>query len=133
MMTQYVLTAPLQISARLLPAVRVADGWLSVEAVSWEAHRLQWSIYIDTPAGEIYAGEAELGTVGAKADGDGARQALATLLSFLSAEAEAYQFLDRGNTEPDDGWIFNAATAEWAYCNSDEISIMQCLIEGEEE
>jgi len=48
-----------------------------------------------------------------------AREVIASVLSFLSAEAEGYR-RTMGAASPPDGWIFNAVVAEWAYLNDSE-------------
>lgn len=135
-MTTFVLTAPLTISARLLPGIRISDAhnsaWISVEPVTITDGRVSWSVYIDTSDhGELYVGPSDVST-GAqwRADGDGAREAISCVLTFLSAEAEAYvyHFMRRGDSPPD-GWIFNATVAEWAYSMADEIDMAECELQ----
>lgn len=49
-----------------------------------------------------------------------AREVLAAVIPFLLADAESYR-RTMGAAPPADGWIFNAATAQWAYLNDAEL------------
>ncbi|MEU1761261.1 hypothetical protein [Micromonospora sp. NPDC005652] len=88
---RFELTHPVQIGARLLPAVRVADGWLSVEPVGRESGgRVQWRVYLDTPAGEYDSGEALVAVMplGGEDWGQVAARALNTVCRDLATTQE---------------------------------------------
>jgi hypothetical protein len=51
------------------------------------------------------------------------REGMASLLSFLTAAAEAYGYTMRTGRESDNSDLFPAFITEWAYQNADEISI----------
>lgn len=119
---RYTLTDPMIITSRLMPGIRVGDAVISIELASIDngEGRARYRYHIDTPAGEIYTAE-DISTPRFDGPDRGTREAAEALVSFLSAEAEAYEST-MGTAEPVDGWLFNAAVAEWAYLNSDEIS-----------
>ena len=51
------------------------------------------------------------------------RDGLASLLSFLTAAAEAYGYTMRTGRESDNGDLFPPKIMEWAYLNDSEISL----------
>ncbi|WP_431881934.1 hypothetical protein [Micromonospora chalcea] len=88
---RFELTHPVQIGARLLPAVRVADGWLSVELISRESGgRAQWRVYLDTPVGSYDSEEALVAVMplGGEGWGQVAARALATVCRDLATTRE---------------------------------------------
>jgi hypothetical protein len=58
-----------------------------------------------------------------------AREAIASVVSFLCADAESYR-RTMGAAAPPDGWIFNAVVAEWAYLNDSELGTVAALLAG---
>lgn len=122
-MTKLILNPPLLISPRLIPGVRVGDTWVSVEPHGVVGNRLVWQWHIDANGTEY--GGTDLSTGPQHTDNeDGYRQALASLLVFLSAAAEAYRY----GTEDDDP-IFPTPLAAWADQNDDEINTLIVEIE----
>jgi len=110
--------APMIITPRLLPGVRIEDGFISVEPTerTGEYGKPIWNWYVDIPAGESF---------GSDLAGWGDHKAMmGTLLSFLGAAAEAYP--DGENSD-----LFTTLIVEWAYQNSDEIAILRMELEGE--
>lgn len=105
------LHPPLMISARLLPAVRIGDTFISIEPTCTRDHsgKPLWRYFIDGPH-LIHEGEDLAGW-------DDSRGMLGSLLSFLSACAESYPDGECAD-------LFPANVAEWAQENSDEISII---------
>ena len=125
------LSTPLIITPRLLPGICISDATVSVEAIGIVDGHVRWNIFIDRPGMPEYADPDSLGSGrGQLPDSAGTRSAIASVLSFLSAEAEGYR-CTMGVSEPVDGWIFNADIAEWAYLNEDEIAITQCDLESD--
>ena len=116
------LYPPLEISARLLPAARVGDSWISIELTGGfsDDRRAIYRYYIDTPDFEFVAADIESGVGGGKLQ-DG----LASLLSFLGAAASDYKhYMMEGGHVPD-GESFPRHVCEWAYMNEDELSMLQ--------
>lgn len=116
------LTHPFKISSRLLPAVQVTDGWISLErdgTTGDNRDRFRW--YIDIPAGEFTGNDLKSGC-----GGSSEQEAFCSLLSFLTACAESWR---HAGTEGENSDLFPQAVAEWAAQNSDELSMLQCEIE----
>lgn len=144
-----ILTHPLQITSRLLPGIRIGDshghGWLAVQPDGHrpgdDGRRIWWTVYIDAPAGWDGGNAPAIGyrsgadgiSTGAqyRADGDGARAALAALCSFLGADAESFAY-GSGNGPDGDGYAFPPAVAEWANHFSDEIAMIGAELDGED-
>ena len=59
-----------------------------------------------------------------------ARDALAAVVPFLLADAESYR-RTMGANPPTDGWIFNAAVAEWSYLNDAELQELARILAGQ--
>jgi hypothetical protein len=139
-MTEYVLTSPLAIGPRLMPAAIIAPGTdtygtISVEIDSYdEGPAAVIHYFIDTPSTVYEATDVRIRPLYTDdTPSDIAARAIATLCSFLGAEAEGYQFSgNMGANEPRDGWFFSAEIAEWAYLNSDELGMLRDEIEGDE-
>lgn len=121
---RYTLTAPLRITPRLMPGMRIGDATLSVEIIGHDGGRNIIGYALDYPGG---AYEAQDVTIPPRRDDSPEsiiREALRTILVFLDAAAEQYAGSGRmGTTEPADGWIFPVTVAEWSYINSDEIAM----------
>ncbi|WP_431881849.1 hypothetical protein [Micromonospora chalcea] len=111
------------ITSRLMPGMTVGDGTISIEISGRDGDRAAFRYYIDTPAGELHAGDdIRSATLTGQTPDELIRAGMAALLSFLSAESESYQST-MGERAPADGWSFSAQVAEWAYLNADEISM----------
>lgn len=128
------LDAPMIVTSRLLPGVRVADVTISMQAKDVRrdetGERLFWRYVLDGPVGPLYEAEdVSCPWSGVEPDAAMYREMLRTVLSFLSAEADAYRST-MGGRPPVDGWLFNADIAEWAYLNDDEIANVQFALEG---
>jgi hypothetical protein len=131
-MTMYVLNAPLSIGPRLMPSAEVdpgaqTGGRLSAEIIGFEpSGRARLRYFIDFPGGTYEGSDITMSPMYADREpGDIVRGGIATLCAFLSAEAEAYAGSgNMGANEPADGWMFSAEVAEWAYLNSDELSML---------
>jgi len=136
-MTSYVLTAPLSIGPRLIPSIaidpeRATGGRLSAWITGYDGDKARVSYFVDFPGGEYYGNDVALSPRATRLEpGETIREALAVLCGYLTAEAEAYQ-ATMGASEPVDGWLFSAAVAEWAYLNSDELSMAALDLRGDE-
>jgi hypothetical protein len=108
------------ISARLLPGLKVEDGFISLEPAGGHDHlgKPLWKWYIDIPDGEFEG--ADLAGWGDH------REMMRSMLSFLGAAAESYPDGENAN-------LFPPKVTEWAYQNSDEISILSCELEEKED
>ena len=139
-MTKYVLTAPLAIGPRLMPALIVAQGTDTYGTISAEVSHYDEGpsavirYVIDTSGSEYERADVTVRPVYSDdTPSTLVRRGLATLCSFLAAEAEAYAGSgNMGANEPVDGWLFGPEVAEWAYLNSDEIAMLRDEIEGDE-
>jgi hypothetical protein len=128
------LHPPFQISARLLPALRIGDAWLHLEYSDRPGNggrdRFHWTI--DLPGGQEFSDDDLQSGV----QGGTLQETFGSLLAFLGAAAESYEWRMReGGSEPDpDGseHLFPPAVVEWAYQNDDEISLLRLEIEESE-
>jgi hypothetical protein len=57
------------------------------------------------------------------------REGMESLLSFLTAAAEAYRYTMRTGRESDNSELFPAFVVEWAYQNDSELQSVQCMYE----
>ena len=113
------LKLPLIITPRLLPGVKIGDSFLSIKfhhQLKKYNSRYYYNYYIDTPSFEHSAHDISTHNYDIQ-------EALLTLLSFLSAAAESYYSTLVGRFS-DNRDLFPENVMEWAYLNSDEISII---------
>lgn len=121
-----ILHPPFAISARLLPALKINDGWISMEWDGFSSdHRAIGKYHIDIPAGEFSGNDLKSGVGGASL-----QSMFASLLSFLGAAAESYRYeMQSSGLKGENTDLFPAPVVEWAYRNADEISMMEMEIE----
>ena len=114
------LKDPFLISSRLLPAVKIGDCTVSLDA---QTDRY----YFDFESGESIEGN-DFNPKTADV-----QEAMGCLLSFVGAFAEGCAYEDRNpGSESENGDLFPASMREWAMQNSDEISMLAYeLEEGE--
>ena len=120
------LTSPLAISARLLPAVQIGNGWLSWDASKGTAH-------LDTPTFEHTVSDFRVGPQHMVGDDDHIRACLGGLCSFLGACAESRAYaVHMGGDEMDgeNAKLFPPEVGEWAEQFSDEIGMIGCELEN---
>lgn len=111
------LTAPFKIGSRLLPALTVGDGTISLEYVGNDGGRMVYRWYVDCPAGEFSAADLKSGVQGC-----GTQEMFGTLLAFLGAAAESHAWRIRASAEVDeDETMFPPAVVEWAHRHGDEL------------
>lgn len=120
------LHTPFQISARLLPALRIADAYISLEYAGQNAEgRTIYRYFIDTPKFEHEAADLKSGCSGGTL-----QEGFASLLSFLGAAAESYQYGGQGGENSD---LFPLNVVKWAYQHSDELAGLRFEIEETEQ
>lgn len=119
-----------EIGPNLEPAVQIGSGdWVTVTpAGGYRDGKPRWRITILRYGEPDYSDDSLSGWGNA---GD----MLESALSFLYACAESYGYrMHTGKTEVDpdsNEGLFPPEIAEWAYQNSDEISMAQCELEEE--
>lgn len=113
---------PFKISPRLLPALQIGDGWVSLEAVGCNDDRLVYRWYIDIPAGEF--SEADL-----ESPRDCLQESFGTLLAFLDAAQESYAYGLTTGRETENKDLFPTPVVEWAYQHSSEIESLHCQLQ----
>jgi len=103
-------------------------GSITVQFDRWDGPHAQYRWTIIPPGMPIYSGsELRMGASSQPNDG----QALATLLSFLGAFAEAVDVTRRAGIESDNLDMFPEQLQEWAYqVGSDEFSVLESSVCG---
>ena len=108
---------PFIINARLLPALKVGNGTLSLATVSWAeglssmlGRRMKFGFYLDTPDFEYFDDNMKSGCGGCSMV-----EAFESFLGFLEASVESYRYEQRHpwakgeNTD-----LFPSYVVEWA-------------------
>lgn len=121
---------PLCISPRLLPAVRVGDGWVSWDPATSTA-------YIDAPGLEYSDATMRPGLSGRRPNSAEAVAAcLGAFLSFLGACAESRAYSARryhGNPlMGENSGLFPNNVGEWVEMHSDELAMLSFELENPE-
>ncbi len=121
------LHAPFEISARLMPAVRIAGATLSLNLSGRQTSdgRDVYVCWIDLPDGS----EHEITDLRSGCQGGSVQEGMGALLSFLSAAAESRQYRERTGRKGENEDLFPAPVVDWAADNSDEISLIASEIE----
>lgn len=123
-----IIHPPMMISPRLLPAVEIDDVTISIDPEDWTVYfdgRGEWS-HIDYVEDNFRPGLLP------RDEGDAVRDALGSVLSFVSAFAEAIEFETRTGCESENSDLFPDTMREWAHQNSDEITDMAMQLEDED-
>jgi len=119
------IASPCEITSRLLPGLRVADGTISIEYAGSDADgRTRYRWYLDIPAGEFSGDDLKSGC-----QGGNLQSGLESLISFLSACGEALAYSDHSGHESENADLFPRYVAEWAAYNRDELSIAALELE----
>jgi hypothetical protein len=116
------LAAPLFISARLMAAVKVGDGagTLHISPVRRDGEdRVVWRYVIEDGHGTVLDEAADLWT--GSGDPVDPRKAMAALVGYLGAAAEAYRVGMHGQAS-ENADLFPPDVAEWAYMHDDELA-----------
>lgn len=118
---------PMFISSRLMAALKLdTAGTLHIEHIAFDQGRATYHYIIeDADRRVLFEGNELRSGVGSDVDYIGT---MSSLLSFLESEADSY-CRTMGASEPQDGWQFNAKTAEWAYMHDDELAVAHDEIE----
>jgi hypothetical protein len=119
------LRRPFFINSRLLPALTVGDGEISLERAGHDRGRAVYRWHVDIPAGEF--SDADLSS-GACRD-SGLQAMFLSLLSFLSACGESYASTLRTGRKGEHLDLFPTPVAEWAYVNDSELAALGLEIE----
>jgi hypothetical protein len=132
------LKPPFIITARLLPGLRIGDAFLSLAGVTKGevenclGARLRAGFILDLPDSVTF----ENNDLQTGCGGGTIESMFENFLCFLGAAADSYRYrgLDWEKIGPDDNaTMFPRHVTEWAYQNSDEISMLQCEIEEGED
>ena len=105
------LNDPFFIGPRLLPALKVGDGTLSLASASWnDERRLEFGFYLDTPDFEYFDDRMQSGCGGCEMV-----EAFENFLGFLEAAVESYQFEQRyPDVKGENTDLFPRHVVEWA-------------------
>ena len=124
------LHSPFIITARLLPGLKVGDGFISLEYDGETNGRQRYRYHIDIPAGNFSDNELKSGV-----GGGSLQHGFASLLSFLGAAAESYRYNNYEWTDDHDSncSLFPKEVVEWAYHYDDEITMLAIEIEESSE
>ena len=106
-----ILTEPFRISARLLPALKINDTWLS-----WD----DGEFVLDFHDGTEYVIDDFHGGIG------GLQDYFEAILSFMSAAAESRQYRERTGRHGENEDLFPPHIVDWIVDNLDEIECLQC-------
>lgn len=87
-----------------------------------------YGCFIDLPDGS----EHEISDLRSGCQGGTTLEGFASLLSFLGAAGESYGFTQRTGIRGECADLFPPVVTEWAYQNSDEITMLGCEIEESE-
>lgn len=132
-----IVLSPMFISSRLMAAIKVEGGsheldppggvvhihCLGREAGYFNSTRVAYGCVIEDSTGEVlYEGDGIRSGVDDDVD---YRRAMATTLHFIAHDGETYRScMGDWSNDPDDQPLFNRDVAEWAYLNSDEITML---------
>lgn len=126
---QIELKSPFIITSRLMAGLQIGKGFISIGQGERNSEgRTQYGVFIDLPDGS----EHEISGLRSGCQGGDLQEGFASLLSFLSAAAESYAYAQRQGNPGMDGEnssLFPQPVTEWAYQNSDEISMLALEIQ----
>lgn len=124
-----IIHSPLCITPRLLPGVKIGEGWVSIEYDGWTNDgRRQYQYHVDIP-GYSHSNNALSSGIVLNAS---LQSGLESLLTFLGAFAESVQYSERTGRESENGDMFPSELREWATENSDEFTMIQLELEESE-
>jgi hypothetical protein len=121
------MSSPFLISARLLPAVKIGESFISLKSRGTNGEgRDCYIYYIDTPEFKYEGDDLKTGCQG----GD-YQEAMESLLTFLSAAAESWarQMRSREWGEGENADLFPPMVMEWAYQYREEIEMIALELE----
>lgn len=113
-----ILEQPFIITARLLPGLRIGDGFLSFDPQTL-------AIYLDTPTFEHEATSFNTGAIRSIVG------CFEAILGFMSACAESVQYEARTGNKGENADLFPEQVAQWLAAHNDDINMAQCEISDE--
>ncbi len=120
-----ILHEPFCISSRLLPALKIGNDYLSIEALRYDhENRTVYRAYLDLADGKEY----EINDLRSGCGGGTIQEGMESLLAFLEAAAEAYRYEMSGH-KSENSDLFEPEVNEWAYQNGDYIAVLQMELE----
>ena len=123
--------SPLYISSRLMAALDLPGaGTIHVHAEMRDSEdRVVYRYVVESAGGAVVAEGDELRSgVGVPLD---YRDAVVTLLAFLTHASEQYRAHMGDDDAPADGWVFPRDACEWAYMHDAEIGMAESLLSDE--
>ena len=117
-----IINPPCTITARLMAGLRIGENsFISIyrHGVSDDGRTI-YGYYIDRPEGEYQAADLKSGVGGGSLQGG-----LASLLCFLSASMEGYEYEQRTGRKSDNADLFPNDVLEWALQNRYELEAYQ--------
>ena len=116
-----ILRGPFMISSRLMAAVKVGDGTISLGISGKQTRdgRDIYTVYIDLPEGEFLVDDMCSGC-----GGGSVREGFSALLVFLCAAGEAYDYKQRTGDDSENSGLFPPAVNGWAAEYSGELDIL---------
>jgi hypothetical protein len=120
----FTVRSPMLIGARLMPAVNVTDAGSTIHITpTGREHdgRVVWRYIIEDSHRHVLDDATDLRS--GTGDDIDPRKAMATLLGFLGAAAEAYRHTMNGQTS-ENADLFPPEVTEWAYEHDDELAAL---------
>ena len=141
---EMLLTSPVVITSRLLPGVQVGRATISIEYATRPGRggQTRYRYHIDLPGdpAEYSADDVQSGC-----QGGGLREGLCSVLDFLIAAGESWNWQERCGYDPSEGsgensGLFPVRVSRWAAEHTDALSLVaceigetpDCIVEGEQ-
>lgn len=120
------LTAPIIITPRLMAGLQIGNGTISIDYSDrpGDGTRTRYRYFIDLDGHEHDNDDLQSGCQGGTL-----QEGLASLLSFLIAAGESYDYFTRTGRESDNAGLFPAWVAEWCSANLGDLTIIASDIE----
>jgi len=120
------LKSPVIITPRLMPGLQIHGSFISInrDPVPTDDGRDRYQYYLDIDGQEYRANDLSSGVGGGTL-----QEGLQSLLSFLSAAADAYAYQMRSGRNSENSDLFPEWVNEWTYENSDDISMLAVELE----
>ncbi len=114
-----ILYEPFQISARLLPTLKIGNGWLSYD-------RKTYVFYLDTPEFEYKIHNFRPGC------SHGVQDCFKDMMCFFESAIEEYTYNLREGTKKTNKPLFPEHVTKWLVANDDAICDMDCALDEED-
>lgn len=109
-----------------MPAIKIGSAWISLDCGKTTSEgRTRYNVWIDLPDGT----EHHITDLKSGCGGGDVQSGFVALLSFLGAAAESYSYRQRTGRKGENEDLFPANVVEWAYQNSDEITMLECELD----